>query len=184
MLEELDDIKDRTFGIFLLQVFKTVRLIMRLLPAGRVILIALTVFTLLENWISEGELSGASVKSAIEESGLKSWLGDKLQVVYDLVDQIASQVDTSTLLMRDMATSISLSLEKALSELNTALDAADILPDEHAIEVLYNRVVVVMEDLQGAANGAFNTDVLLGPILEDATKKIRDIPGAVSEIIT
>jgi len=191
--EELEDIKSRTFGILFLQVFKTLSFFLRLLPQGKIILLAVAIIGLLTTVLQDGDVSGAAIRDAVRNTGLAKFIDDILEELKKFTTEIADNVEELSFAASDVFASVAIQLDaniNALQNLVGDLSTFDIGNDLEALETAKARMSQVafemdeiVNNLVFPANAASNSDLILGPALRALDDEIRTIPTLALKLV-
>lgn len=173
--DRFDSLEARTFGILILQLIRTIKIIFTLIPGGQFIIVALMLFTLIDTFLDEGSLSVSKIIEAVEESGLLNLLKEKLEAIQAIVDTQADKVETMALAARDAF--FALSKDAAAIEGLATLPIGEFDPDK-----LLTRFRDIAAIASPMTNLAFNSDQFIGPILAEIPGKIRAIPALASKL--
>lgn len=191
--DRFDSLEARTFGILILQVIKTVKTIFGLLPAGRVILIAITVLGLISAYLEDGTLSIDTAKNVIKESGLGDFINEKLKTIQAEAEVLAEGVRTTTIMARDSFVALAGDTEAIESRLHDLLHLMDQAVSSNAAEPAFNitsaaqqwrtYVELLIADMTPVATLANNADVVIGPVLASIEERIREIPQIAKAMV-
>lgn len=181
----LDNIEARTFGILILQLVRVIRLALAIIPGGQSILIIIIIFSLIQDYFDDGSLSIETINSAIERSGLKTFLTEKLEAINAIVSDAAIQVETQTLLARDAFLALAMDSSGIESALNGVING---LGEEHsnlrvAIDSARDDLGILMLDVNAMASLASNSDLFVGAALAKIGPRIREIPRAAEDLL-
>ena len=189
LMDELADIKTRTFGILFLQIFKTLKFFLGLLPQGRVILIVLAGIGLLTALLQDGTVSVGNIREAVAKTGLAKFIDKLLEDLTAFVEGIADHVEELANQSGEISIFISGRIDTTLLTLESL--ANDLLPDpEEGIIELDQRLArgresirVAAAQLAPAGNAASNAADLLTPALRGLDDRIRVIPTMALKLV-
>lgn len=186
LFEKLDSIENRTFGILFLMIFRTIKIFLGLLPAGRIIIIALAIFTLLSTALETGGISADDIAAAAKKTGLADWLSKVLDDLEEHAALLSTHVEDLVLLTTEMFASISSDIDGTIFNLNQVYK--DSLTDpgedpEAKFARLQSDVLAQAARLAPTGNAANNLKELLGPALQGISKRIREIPDQARQLV-
>lgn len=187
--EELDDIKSRTFGILFLQIFRTLKFFMGLLPQGRIILIIVAGIGLLTTLLQDGSLSGEAIREAVAKTGLSKFIDKLLAELTAFVNEIANHVEELANQTSEVFVSVAGNLDQSLATLVQI--ASDLVPvqeetlseTQQRASTAANRIALEVDRMAPTSNLAANGADLLGPALRDLDNRIRVIPTMALKLV-
>jgi len=191
--DDLADIKSRTFGILLLQIFKTLSFFMRLLPQAKVILIVIAAIGLLNSLLEDGEVSVDSIKAAVKATGLQKFIDEILAELNALVAEIADHASELADVTSQVFVSIAGGLEGVEGRLESAIGhlqgriggGLDLTPED-ALAGLNDALFDLQGMLPGlteSTNAASNSDLFIGPALRNLDDRMREIPTLALKLV-
>lgn len=189
ILEELASIKARTFGILFLQIFRTLKFFLGLLPQGRLILIVIAGIGLLTVLLDEGEVSGQAIRDAVAQTGLAKFIDRILEELGVFTNAVADRVQELSNLSAGLFVSVAGAVDAAQVDLAQA--AQDLIStggetEEAAAERIrraHDAVTRAANRLLPAGNAAANGADLVGPALRGIHSSIREIPGMALKLV-
>jgi len=191
--EELGDIKARTFGILLLQIFKVLGFFMRLLPQARIIIIVVAAIGLVDSLLSDGQVSPEAIKRAVKATGLQQFIDQILEQLNGLVDEIANNASQLADVTSQVFVSIAGELEVAEGKLEAelrhltgiTLDRVEPTQEEllNALQSTVSGLQDILPGLTQAANAASNSDLFIGPALRGLDDRMREIPTMALRLV-
>lgn len=192
-LDQLDSIESRTFGILLLQIFKTISFFFRLLPQGRLIILVIAIIALIQSILSDGQPSLEAIKAAAKATGLSGFVDKIIEELKKFTDEIAGNMseiaDVASVTFAQLSFDLdfilnsSKRLEFLLEEVNrhnNALNADQVFFSLQAVE--QELAQVVRRGILGS-NLANNAADLIGPILRGLDDQIKTIPALAIKAI-
>lgn len=203
VFDQLEHIRARTFGILILQILKTIKLFMSLLPGGRVILIVLAGLALLESLFNDGTVSAGAIRDAVAKTGLADFIDDTLAQLRTKVGLIADHTgelaDAASIIMVRAAGAFE-NVEAEVGSTVGTLEALIASPP-YFIEDWYEqgnstRISIsilegLRDDLMGAltsvqqyGNGVANGADVIGPALRNLDDRLREIPDLALKLVT
>jgi len=184
--EELSAIKSRTFGILILQIIRTIKTLLGLLPAARIILIMIAVITLVTTFMQKGSVSGGDISAAVEASGLGPFIRRQVQILNGVVEEQAERVETVIDLGTDVLRVSATKAEVVLLDLDFVV--RELRPGgERSVEEKLDVVRSILQETRtqaaDLANLTFNSDSLIMGALRTVPARIRSIPATVADIL-
>lgn len=193
MFEELGDIKARTFGILFLQIIRTLRVFLGLLPPGRVILLIIAAVTIALPLIQGKTISLQEVRNAVAQTGLGDFLARVMaelnETVGELADNASLLADAASVSFVQLSGAIEImarDISQALGNVESLLDLQGSELSSEAIELL-NKVGFnlggALRKADSTGNLSSNLDVFLGPALRSLGDEIRTIPRLAEQLV-
>lgn len=182
VFKHLDKIETRTFGILILQVIKTVKLIISLMPAGRLILVALAVVTLLANYLDTGSLTTENVKEVIRKTGAGQLVEKVLEQIDEAVGLVVGKLDS----IESEARSLMGGLQDDLDGYARLLDAAygDLLSNVEEQQRLGRRAVFqAANSLREDANLAGNLQFLFAALFQEGKAPLETLKTIARRLV-
>jgi len=201
--ETRDAIQSRTFGILLLQIFKTLKLMFGFLPQGRIILIIIAVMGLATTLLNDKPVTLAGIRKAVESTGIADFIDSILEELKKSVGEMATELsDVGDIISVQVAQSAGKfeNIEQLLAitegDVQVALNffnnfTNQISPGFEALgEGARTSLETSLRALSGAlgnatlgANAMSNVDVFLMPILRRLPDEIKKIPDLAGKLI-
>lgn len=200
--EELSDIKNKTFGILVLQIFRIIKFFFGLLPQGRIILLLIAGLGLASTILQGERPTLADVRAAAESTGLADFIDGilgELQRVVGEIEQSVEGVGQSFTEVFSRMTSDTAFLEGELSGAIAQLRSVVGRPGASRAsretpfegQDIADRVQAALEGLQAMelpleaiANAASNGSIFLPAILRAIEKRLREIPELASRMVS
>ena len=191
--EQLDSIESRTFGILLLQIFRTISFFFRLLPQGRLIILAVVIIGLVQSLLEDGQPSLDAIKAAAKATGLSAFVDRIIDELKKFTDEIAgdmSQIaDVASVTFAQLSFDMDFMLNGVdrlafkLDELGRHIDANNINQAFFALQDTLPELTVIRQRALLGSNLANNAADLIGPILRGLDDQIRTIPALAVKAI-
>lgn len=188
--DSLDTIKAIAFGRFLVSLFKTMRFVFGLLPAGRFILLAIAVFSLLETWLDKKELSVQTVSDAFVESGLTAFFQESLNAVESELTAKADEIHQATLVLLDSVHSARGDLDVAVGRLQTSVASLGTISTQVSgdlffeVEAIRNSLGGLLEDqLIPSSNLLSNLEVFFVPNFGGVEAFLRGLMARINTLM-
>jgi len=198
---ELESIKNRTFGIMVLQIFRTIKFFFGLLPQGRIILLLIAGMGLATTLLQGEKPSLSDIRAAVQSTGI----GNFIDKIMDEIEKIVSDTTLNVETLADEITSMFRGLSSDTTflerELNTAVSQLQLIASDVGASIptgkestpfqggIGERLAAVVTGLESmsapleqAANVASNGAVFLPAILRGIEKRIRSIPEAAAKL--
>lgn len=186
--EQLDKIQSRTFGILILQIINIIRIMMGLLPAGRVVLMVIAGTGLITTFLQSGKVSGEDIRNAIEQSGLSEFISNQLKKLRELADGVADDIDTTIDLGASVVEAAALRAQTNLIDLQflaNELAEASQLNDPQEIIARMERVTAeTIGRATELTNLTSNLDSLIIGSLRTLPQQVRAIPNEAAKLIS
>lgn len=200
--EELADIKNKTFGILVLQIFRIIKFFFGLLPQGRIILLVIAGLGLASTILQGERPTLADVRAAAESTGLADFIDGilgELQRVVGEIEQSVEGVGTEFTEVFSRMTTDSAFLEGelggAVRQLRSVLDLSPNLSAATADGVELTGLAETLHEilaglqamelpLEAIANAASNGSIFLPAILRAIEKRLREIPELASRMVS
>lgn len=186
LFEELDKIQARTFGILILQIIKTIKTLMGLLPAGRVILLAIAAIGLITTLLENGEVTGSDIKNAVEQSGFGAFIREQLRRIQDIASAQAQRIEDVIDLGSDVVQAGARKAEVVLGDLEFTLNQLETETFENAEQVVDAIRPILIETADQALqllNLTSNSDSLIFGALRAVPERIRRIPQEAASLV-
>ena len=194
--DTLNSIRTRTFGILILQIFKTLKLFFSLLPQGRVILLVVGVLGLAQTLLEGEKPSLLDIRAAVESTGIGKHLdaimaeinqvtGELARSIQDLTDGIGEifiMLGGHTEAVTTMIGSAMGDITALLQDLGSGLEVSTTEIQNRLDQVAWNLNDAVLRSDQ-AQTLADNTTDLLIPILRGLDEEIRNYPELAARLI-
>ena len=201
--EDRDSIKSRTFGILLLQIFKTLKIFFSILPQGRLLLLILAVIGLAVTILDDKPITLDAIREAAAKTGIAKFIDDLLAELKVSVGEISTELS-------DVADIISVAMAQAAGKFERleqvlAISRSDV---EEALQFMVNFQNLAAENLRvsrgraeaalgnairslslglqqatGGANITSNVDVFITPVLRRLPGEISKIPDLAGKLI-
>ena len=187
---ELASIKTRTFGILILQIFKTIKFFLGILPSGRLMLVLLAGVGLLIALSEDGELSLGSIREAAASTGLARFIDDVMAELRKFTDELAVQTSSLANATSEMFVFLSGRLDGTMESLTIVANNLEpgLYQGEGGLATAMQRqaqeIDRIVSGLFPAANAAANGADLLGPALRGIDDRIRKIPDLALRLVT
>lgn len=181
----LDHIQTRTFGILFLQVIKTIKFIVGLLPAGRAILIVIAIVTLLTSYLEGETITTEKVRDVIKSSGLARLVEDILRQLEEITARATDDLET-------FGATVSQLLAGLASDLQTYVDQAEAIADElanadadnwlQATLIGEQRLRELVRQFVESANLSANLQLVATAIVGEIKAHIQQLPNIAKEL--
>lgn len=185
--DSLDSIESRTFGILLLQIFRTIKFFFSLLPQGRIILLVLGGIGLVQTLLAGNRPSLEDVKGAVAASGIGAYLDSVMEDIRAVANALAEDTSELADATSQVFVSIAGKLERAEGKLEILastvpgflegeVTATDLQDQARYLSTLGTQLGTILADLTPATNAASNSAEIIGPALRAIGPQIKDLP--------
>jgi len=191
--DELSDIKTRTFGILILQIFRTLKFFFGLLPQGRVILLIVAAVGLIAALIDDGELSGDAIRDAVKATGLNKFIDEILDQVNEIVGELAEDASELADVVSQVFVSVAgkgegieSAIEGEIRNISRVLNERIDPSVEEALTALRGALQgfqEILPDVTQVTNAASNSDLFIGPALRGLDNRMREIPTLALKLV-
>lgn len=186
LFEELGDIKTRTFGILILQIINILRTLMGLLPAGRIILLAIAAMGLVTTYLQTGTVSGADIQAAVQRSGLGEFIREQLRRLAAVADEQATRVEQVIDLGGEVVDAAAAKAAAVLVDLEfmfNEISAEEIEDVEQLLATLQTVMAETIDQASQLTNLTGNMDSLIFGALKRVPEQIRDLPASAAKLV-
>jgi len=191
--DTLDSIESRTFGILLLQIFKTISFFFRLLPQGRIIILVIAVIALVQSLLSDGQPSLEAIKAAAKATGLSGFVDKIIDEIKKFTDEIAGNMseiaDVASVTFAQLSFDMDFIIN-GLAGLRFQLQEAQRHVDANNLDAAFFALENAQIDLGQVdarallgSNLANNAADLIGPILRGLDDQIKTLPALAVKAI-
>lgn len=190
LFKRLDSIQRRTFGILILQIFRTIKLFMGFLPQGRIILIIIAVLGLGQMLLEDGEVSVGSIRDAVASTGIAKFIDDIMEQIKEQADLLANHTMELANATSEIFVSVSARVDQTSSGLTLMLNGLSSQQYETvdemriALDIAYDQGLSLASGLVPAGNAAANGADLIGPALRAIDDRIREFPDLALRLVT
>lgn len=185
--EQLDDIQTRTFGILILQIVKTLKFFLSLVPKTKYVLFGLSILSIIVLYLDKQEVTAADVNNVLRDTGLASLLQNALAFIESEVAQLVSTgeivADEVSGIFQAQASDMALAaatLRDASRRLTSANPASALQVANEVASSELERIAVILTDQQVLAGNA--RDLIAG-VLREQVERIRRVPQLVAGVL-
>lgn len=204
--EELDDIKNRTFGIMILQIFRTLKFFFGLLPQGRIILLVIAGMGLATTLLQGDRPTFSDVREAVKSTGIGDFIDGvmaELQRITDETEESLKGTAQEIVRMFNGMTADTSFLEAELSNARASLESivvsftgdtqsliagaeepVDARPTVRQLQNVLATLDAMASPLEQVTNVASNGALFLPAILRALEDRIRAIPGLAAKLVS